>query len=68
MEGFTSDNIEKLGLDVTSDNAVERVVQMILDKEGRIDIVVNNAGVLGIGMLVRMFPEWHFTQATQALS
>lgn len=49
MEGFTNPSIEKLALDVTSDDAVEHVVQTILEKEGKIDIAVNNAGILAIG-------------------
>jgi NAD(P)-dependent dehydrogenase (short-subunit alcohol dehydrogenase family) len=49
MQGFVSPNIEQLALDVTSDDAVEHVVQTILEKEGKIDIAVNNAGILAIG-------------------
>ena len=49
MQGFADPKIEKLPLDVTSDDDVMRVVRYIEEAEGRIDIVVNNAGVMGIG-------------------
>ena len=52
MEGFQNLSIEKLALDVTSDEDVESVIKTILDAEGKIDIVVNNAGVLGISTFV----------------
>ncbi|KAJ7446425.1 oxidoreductase [Mycena galericulata] len=39
-------------LDVTSDEDVRRVVERIVAEAGYIDIVVNNAGVLGIGPLI----------------
>ncbi|EPT06184.1 NAD-binding protein, partial [Fomitopsis schrenkii] len=44
MEGLTQPNIERLALDVTNDANVKEVVTTIIDREGRIDIVVNNAG------------------------
>jgi 1-acylglycerone phosphate reductase len=42
---FSNESIEKLALDVTSDESVHNVLNFILDKEGKIDVVVNNAGV-----------------------
>jgi len=47
---FQDPGIEKLCLDVTSDDAVQRVVQDIMEREGRIDVVVNNAGTMRPGM------------------
>ena len=44
MEPLAGPNVEKLALDVTSDASVQKVVKAIIDKEGRIDMVVNNAG------------------------
>jgi NAD(P)-dependent dehydrogenase (short-subunit alcohol dehydrogenase family) len=52
MDGFKDLTIEKLALDVTSDEDIDRVIKTILDAEGRIDIVVNNAGIMGIGKFV----------------
>jgi NAD(P)-dependent dehydrogenase (short-subunit alcohol dehydrogenase family) len=53
---FQHPGIRKLALDVTSDDAIQRVVQGIVESEGRIDIVVNNAGLLGPGMALSPNP------------
>jgi NAD(P)-dependent dehydrogenase (short-subunit alcohol dehydrogenase family) len=37
--------VEYLGLDVTSDESVKALVAQVLDQAGRIDLLVNNAGV-----------------------
>jgi short-subunit dehydrogenase len=37
--------VEYLALDVTSDQSVEALVAQVLDQAGRIDLLVNNAGV-----------------------
>lgn len=55
MEGFSDQTIQKLALDVTSDEDVERVIQTILDAEGKVDIVVNNAGISGISVSIDQF-------------
>ncbi|XP_006454042.1 hypothetical protein AGABI2DRAFT_189366 [Agaricus bisporus var. bisporus H97] len=52
MADFGHPNIHKLALDVTSDQNVQDVVQEILSKEGKIDIVVNNAGAICPGPLI----------------
>jgi NAD(P)-dependent dehydrogenase (short-subunit alcohol dehydrogenase family) len=39
-----------LELDVTDDQSVQAAVQVALDEEGRLDVVINNAGVAGIGV------------------
>ncbi|TFY75205.1 hypothetical protein EWM64_g8807 [Hericium alpestre] len=44
MKGFSYSGIETLSLDVNSDKDIRRVVETILAKEEKIDIVVNNAG------------------------
>ncbi|EIW65337.1 oxidoreductase [Trametes versicolor FP-101664 SS1] len=49
MGGFTHNTVERLVLDVMSDDNVQDVVRTILEKEGRIDVLVNNAGVLCTG-------------------
>ncbi|KAG2755860.1 NAD(P)-binding protein [Suillus brevipes Sb2] len=44
--------IEKRVMDVTSDDDVKLVVQSILEEQGKIDIVVNNAGAISVGPLL----------------
>ena len=39
-----TDGVTHLRCDVTIDQQVERAVQEVLDREGRIDVVINNAG------------------------
>lgn len=56
MEGLTQPNIERLALDVTNDANVKEVVTTIIDREGRIDIVVNNAGAPCHGTSAPHFP------------
>ncbi|KAI0095212.1 oxidoreductase [Irpex rosettiformis] len=45
MATFQHPNIEKLTLDVLSDEQVTSVVKTIIENEGQIDVLVNNAGV-----------------------
>ncbi|GJE86192.1 SDR family oxidoreductase [Phanerochaete sordida] len=52
MEGFAHPAIEKLSLDVTSDENVQDVVKTIIEREGRIDMVVNNAGANCAGAII----------------
>jgi len=44
------DNIKVLDLDVTDDNSVNETVKKIIEAEGKIDVVVNNAGITGMGI------------------
>ena len=44
-------NADVQELDVTSDESVRNAVQQTLSKHGRIDILINNAGVYGVGIL-----------------
>jgi len=49
MQGFKHENIRTMVMDVTKDDDVQTVVQKVLADEGKIDIVVNNAGAIAIG-------------------
>ncbi|EKF33795.1 oxidoreductase [Bacillus xiamenensis] len=44
MEDLTSQGISIISLDVTDEESMVNCVREILDKEGRIDVLVNNAG------------------------
>ena len=44
------DNIKVLDLEVTDDNSVNETVKRIVETESRIDVVVNNAGITGMGI------------------
>jgi 1-acylglycerone phosphate reductase len=46
---FGNTAIETIPLDVTSDESVENALKHIIEKEGKIDVVVNNAGLLAPG-------------------
>ncbi|HEY4198270.1 MAG TPA: SDR family oxidoreductase [Mucilaginibacter sp.] len=43
-------NIEILDVDVTDTNSVNDAIATIIDKEGKIDVVVNNAGIYSVGI------------------
>ncbi|KZP00705.1 oxidoreductase [Calocera viscosa TUFC12733] len=45
-------NIKVLELDVTSGESVERAVREVLGREGRIDVVVSNAGGMSVGPIL----------------
>jgi 1-acylglycerone phosphate reductase len=49
MEGFKHHGIRRLTLDVTKEEDVRHAIDFIIEEEGRIDIVVSNAGGLCIG-------------------
>lgn len=48
--------VRVLDLDVTRDDSVEQAIGAILDAEGRIDVLVNNAGLLHYGS-VELLPD-----------
>ncbi|PCH34059.1 oxidoreductase [Wolfiporia cocos MD-104 SS10] len=54
MDSLTHKNIERLKLDVTDDANVADVVKTVVEREGRIDILFNNAGVECTGPLAEM--------------
>jgi NAD(P)-dependent dehydrogenase (short-subunit alcohol dehydrogenase family) len=43
-------NIEVLDMDVTNGKSVTDAIDAIIKKEGKIDVVVNNAGVYAVGI------------------
>ena len=42
--------IQVVELDVTNDESVDRAVESVIARAGRIDVVVNNAGIMAIGV------------------
>jgi NAD(P)-dependent dehydrogenase (short-subunit alcohol dehydrogenase family) len=42
--------LDVLDMDVTSDNSVNQAVQQALDRAGRIDVAINNAGIAALGV------------------
>jgi NAD(P)-dependent dehydrogenase (short-subunit alcohol dehydrogenase family) len=43
-------DLQVLDMDVTDDRSVHDAVQQVVDRSGRIDVVVNNAGVMVVGL------------------
>ena len=43
-------SLQVIELDVTNDASVENAVNEVIDRAGRIDVLVNNAGVNGLGL------------------
>jgi NAD(P)-dependent dehydrogenase (short-subunit alcohol dehydrogenase family) len=59
-EGFDVVGGDLPGLDVTDKASVDRFVAVALDEHGRVDVLVNNAGVAGPQVPVEEYPldEW----------
>jgi NAD(P)-dependent dehydrogenase (short-subunit alcohol dehydrogenase family) len=55
LEQIRSDRIEPISLDVTDDEAVRKAVAHVISTKGRVDVLVNNAGVSRPGA-VECFP------------
>src|SRR5215472_15131643 len=49
--------IEVVDLDVTADTSVERAVKEVLQRVGRIDVLVNNAGIASAGVTEAFTPD-----------
>ncbi|KAF9643466.1 oxidoreductase [Thelephora ganbajun] len=52
MDGFSHEKIEKIALDVTDEVNRKSVINKVLRESGRIDVLVNNAGVLCPGPIL----------------
>ena len=50
-------NVETCALDVTDEKSITACVDSIMAKAGRIDMLVNNAGLLLIGPLIELEPD-----------
>lgn len=49
--------LEAIELDVLSEASVRAAAELIVQKEGRVDVVINNAGMLVIGVMEAFTPE-----------
>ena len=43
-------NLDVLEMDVTNEASVNQAVQQALDRAGRVDVVINNAGIAALGI------------------
>ena len=57
LQALTADGIRPLAMDVTDDASMSAGVNRILEETGRIDVLVNNAGITQDARLVKMTEE-----------
>jgi len=56
-EALRGQNIEVVELDVTDSQSVDRAVAAVIARAGRIDVLINNAGLLAAGVSEAFTPE-----------
>jgi 3-oxoacyl-[acyl-carrier protein] reductase len=65
LSGETGGNVAGRAMDVSDGAAVDTVVKSLVAERGRIDVLVNNAGITRDNLLMRMKPEdWDAVMAT----
>ena len=50
-------DLHRVDLDVTRSESIDAVVGLVIDRQGRIDVLVNNAGVMNVGITEAYTPE-----------
>ncbi len=56
-DALRGQNIEVVELDVTNSQSVDRAVAAVIEKAGRIDVLINNAGIGAAGVSEAFTPE-----------
>ena len=54
LQEFNNESVDFFKVDVTDSSQIEEMVQSTLDKHGRIDVLINNAGITLDGFLTKM--------------
>jgi NAD(P)-dependent dehydrogenase (short-subunit alcohol dehydrogenase family) len=60
-------DVAAVACDVTAEDAPSRLVQAALDRHGRLDIVISNAGIIQVGPVQEATPE-HFQTALDIMA